>query len=73
MEQKLEPTVPLGFGVWGYYPPVMGNRMEKSMDNEMETGSIQGLTGLEIRGMGFRILGFSVGARFKVLGLGLRV
>ena len=29
-----------------YYPPIMENQMEKKMENELETGGVQGLRNL---------------------------
>ena len=33
-----------------YYPPTMENQMEKKIENEMETGGIQGLKEIKIMG-----------------------
>ena len=28
------------YGIWGHYPPIMENQMEKKMENEMESGIV---------------------------------
>ena len=42
MENKMETTIVY----WGYITPIMENKMEKKMDNEMRTGGIWGFKGL---------------------------